>query len=234
MLTACSVLGGGSGENQVQVSTTHNPTGEEMLNLNPEADIFMFGDLIYENADTLDWVQQFKFEGQSKVGEITAIYRDQENFTNGMSTKLPVGTEIFRPSPHQFSSLSWTVSNTAIWGLLKGRSSRVALGDSRSLRFTSLKANRAAAPLLIVVGQAALFRLSMAQSKAFPEINYKIPAKMQAFSYKSTVFYKITAYMQVFTPISHESEHFREKNCIFAAISSYSFLSRKKAAFLQE
>jgi hypothetical protein len=101
MLTACSVLGGGSGENQVQVSTTHNPTGEEMLNLNPEADIFMFGGLIYENADSLDWVQQFKFEGQSKVGEITAIYRDQESFTNGMSTKLPIGTEIYRPSPHQ-------------------------------------------------------------------------------------------------------------------------------------
>jgi len=101
MLTACSVLGGGSDENQVQVSTTHNPTGEEVLNLAPDSDIFMLEDLIYKNADSLDWVQQLMIEDQSKVGEITALYNDQDSFTNGMSTKLPVGTEIYRPTPRQ-------------------------------------------------------------------------------------------------------------------------------------
>ena len=101
VLTACSVLGGRTNGDQVQVSTTHNPTGEEVLKLNPDADIFMFGDLIFIKADPSSWVQELKFEDQSKVGEITAVYDKQDSFINGMSTKLPVGTEIYAPSPRQ-------------------------------------------------------------------------------------------------------------------------------------
>lgn len=101
VLTACSVSGAGAGEDQVQVSSTHNPTGEEVLKLNPEADIFMFGDLIYIQADPSSWVQELKYEDQSKVGEITAVYNKQDSFINGMSTKLPVKTEIYAPSPRQ-------------------------------------------------------------------------------------------------------------------------------------
>ena len=74
-----------------------NPTAEEILAENSDADIFMFNDVIYTNADNIDWVNEQELTLGNEVAEITQQTTDSEKFKNGTATKLPVGTKIYEP-----------------------------------------------------------------------------------------------------------------------------------------
>lgn len=74
-----------------------NPTAEDILAENPDADIFMFNDVIYTNADNIDWVNEQELTLGNEVAEITQQTTDSEKFKNGTATKLPVGTKIYEP-----------------------------------------------------------------------------------------------------------------------------------------
>lgn len=77
-------------------SFTHNPTGEEILYQNKDADIFVFNDLVYVNADNIEWVKALELKTGEKVGAITKSYKKGSKFENGTATKLPINTEIYK------------------------------------------------------------------------------------------------------------------------------------------
>ena len=91
-LTACSVR---SSQPQEQSQATHNPTPEEILKNNPNADMLLLRDIVYTNAEDIEWVQQENIGSLQKVGEIGSIYPGSGPFENEMSTKLAPGTPIF-------------------------------------------------------------------------------------------------------------------------------------------
>ena len=66
---------------------------EEVLTLDPNADIFMFEGIIYKT--NIDWLEEKKLTKDEQIGEITAINKTNKDFKNEMSNKLPIGTKIF-------------------------------------------------------------------------------------------------------------------------------------------
>lgn len=84
-------------ENSI-VEEIGNPTAEEVLAENPDADIFMFNNVIYTNAEKIDWVNEQELTLGNEVAEITKQTTDSEKFENGTATKLPVGTKIYEPA----------------------------------------------------------------------------------------------------------------------------------------
>jgi len=89
-LIACS----GNVEEQ---HTTHNPTPEEILSEDKNADIFVEGDLVYTNAQDIDWVNEEELTTGEEVGEIENQSDDSEDFENLTASKLSVGTKIYEP-----------------------------------------------------------------------------------------------------------------------------------------
>jgi len=89
-LVACS----GNGEEQ---HSTHNPTPEEILSEDKDADIFVEGDLVYTNAEDIDWVNEEELTTGEEIGEIKQQSDDSEEFEDFTATKLPVGTKIYEP-----------------------------------------------------------------------------------------------------------------------------------------
>ena len=94
ILTGCNQSEGVPSE---QSAATHNPTADEILAKNPNADIFQLDGIIYSNANNVEWVQQSELTIGEKVGTITKKYKDGLTFEDKMATKLPVGAEIFEP-----------------------------------------------------------------------------------------------------------------------------------------
>lgn len=92
LLTAvgCSTL---SETIQTEVYETKNPDAEEILTLDPEADIFQFDGIIYQNG--IDWVEELTLTKGEQVGEIKKRNDTDTNFEDEMSNKLPVGAKIF-------------------------------------------------------------------------------------------------------------------------------------------
>lgn len=78
---------------KVEVHTTGNPNAEEILTLNPEADIFQFEGVIYESG--IEWVEKLTLTKYEQVGEIKTRNDTDTNFEDEMSNKLPVGAKIF-------------------------------------------------------------------------------------------------------------------------------------------
>jgi hypothetical protein len=72
-----------------------NPAPKDFLK-NAKADIFMLEDIVYSNAQNIEWVQQLDYKVGEQVGEITKQTDKAIVFTNGVSNKLPVGTKIYR------------------------------------------------------------------------------------------------------------------------------------------
>lgn len=70
-----------------------NPTGEDILRQVPDADIFVFNNLVYIKAE----IQDSSLKLGEKVGTITKMYDTGSGFENGTATKLPVETDIYRP-----------------------------------------------------------------------------------------------------------------------------------------
>ncbi|WP_088831612.1 hypothetical protein [Paenibacillus tyrfis] len=96
MLTGCNQSKVINSENSITEST-HNPIAREIIAQNPNADIFQYKGVIYNNASNIEWVQQEKLTVGEKVGMITKQYKDGLNFEDEMATKLPVEVEIFEP-----------------------------------------------------------------------------------------------------------------------------------------
>ncbi|WP_135557626.1 hypothetical protein [Paenibacillus cymbidii] len=90
LLSACSPT----------ANSTHNPTAKEVLKAMPDADIFQFDGIVYQNASEVDWVRELQPAAGEKVGAITKTHRKGSSFRNGSATKLPVGTEIYASEPH--------------------------------------------------------------------------------------------------------------------------------------
>lgn len=78
-----------------QVHVTKNPDVEEILQLNPEADIFQFEGVIYKTG--IDWVEELTLTKDVQLGEIKVRNETDTHFKDEMSNKLPVGAKIFSP-----------------------------------------------------------------------------------------------------------------------------------------
>lgn len=74
-----------------------NPTAEDILAQNPDADIFQWNGIVYRNASNIEWVQTAELAAGRMVGKITKPYKEGVPFEDEMATKLLVGTEIHEP-----------------------------------------------------------------------------------------------------------------------------------------
>lgn len=77
-----------------ELSETNNPDAEEILALNPNADIIQYNGVIYQT--NIDWVEKKSLTKDEQVGEIKIKNEENTNFEDEMSNKLPVGTKIFK------------------------------------------------------------------------------------------------------------------------------------------
>ncbi|OAB47187.1 hypothetical protein [Paenibacillus antarcticus] len=73
--------------------TIGNPTAEETLRLDQNANIFMYKDTIY-NAG-VPWVDELDLTKDIEITEITHKGYRGEDFKNGTANKLKVGTKIY-------------------------------------------------------------------------------------------------------------------------------------------
>lgn len=74
-----------------------SPTAYEILSKNKKEDIFLMNEVVYVNAEKIDWVKKKKLTLGNVVLEIVRQSSDGEDFTEGTATKLPVGTKIYKP-----------------------------------------------------------------------------------------------------------------------------------------
>ncbi|MDQ0225706.1 hypothetical protein [Metabacillus niabensis] len=66
---------------------------DEVLRLDPNADIFQYEGVIYKS--NVDWVDKLSLSKDVQIGEIKTKNDTNTDFYDGMSNKLPVGTKIF-------------------------------------------------------------------------------------------------------------------------------------------
>ncbi|MFJ7935112.1 hypothetical protein [Sporosarcina sp. NPDC096371] len=71
-----------------------NPTPKDFLG-NKRADIFVLDEIVYSNAQDVDWVQGLDYTIVEQVAEITKQSGKAWGFTSGTANKLPVGTKIY-------------------------------------------------------------------------------------------------------------------------------------------
>ncbi len=74
-----------------------SPTANEILSKNKKEDIFLMNEVVYVNAEKIDWVKKRELTLGDVVLEIVRQSNDGEDFTEGTATKLPVGTKIYKP-----------------------------------------------------------------------------------------------------------------------------------------
>ncbi|SDN63163.1 hypothetical protein [Alkalicoccus daliensis] len=99
LLAACEIQPDNNEGNAEE--TIGNPTAEEVLSSSPDADIFMAGDIIYSNAEDIDWVMEADLTLGEEVMEITKQSTNIQEFESGTATELPVGTKIFDHNEHR-------------------------------------------------------------------------------------------------------------------------------------
>jgi hypothetical protein len=66
---------------------------EEVLRLDPNADIFQYEGVIYKTK--IDWVEELSLTKDVEIGEIKTKNDTNTNFKDEMANKLPVGAKIF-------------------------------------------------------------------------------------------------------------------------------------------
>jgi len=89
LITGCM----NTNEDKIAVDVIGNPDAKEILSSDPDADIFMFRDLIYET--NIEWVDELVLTPNEEIGEIKKQTSIAEDFLNGTSNYLPVGTKIY-------------------------------------------------------------------------------------------------------------------------------------------
>lgn len=75
------------------VYTNKSIGAEEVLMLEPNADIFQFDEIIYKT--NIEWVDNLTVTKNSQLGEIKMKNEKDANFENEFSNKLPIGIKIF-------------------------------------------------------------------------------------------------------------------------------------------
>ncbi|MCA1041545.1 hypothetical protein LCM00_18670 [Bacillus infantis] len=71
-----------------------NPTPKDFLE-NESADIFLLDEIVYSNAEDVEWVSDLEYQLGEQIGEITKQTDRARSFKNGTANKLPVGTKIY-------------------------------------------------------------------------------------------------------------------------------------------
>lgn len=79
---------------KLQVNRIGNPTAQEVLSNNPEANILMHSEVVFISG--IQWVEEEDLTKDEYVTEITMQTNDGERFINGAANKLPLGTKIYR------------------------------------------------------------------------------------------------------------------------------------------
>lgn len=74
-----------------------NPTPEDILLENENADIFLLNGIVYSNAEDLEWVTEKELTLGNEIGEIKKQTTNSDEFENYTATKLLVGTKIYEP-----------------------------------------------------------------------------------------------------------------------------------------
>lgn len=120
-MTGCTPANSNRSE-QSMVSVIGNPTAQDIVGNNSDADIFQFNNIVYSNASDIEWVQQADLTIGERVGAITKQYQADQVFEDSMATKLPIGTEIYEPVKRHGSVLIVVVNGKEIryLGLLEG------------------------------------------------------------------------------------------------------------------
>lgn len=74
-----------------------NPTAEQVLQNDKDADIFVLNDIVYTNAEGIEWVYEDDLTLGEEVGEIKKQTTDGDAFENFTASQLTVGTKIYEP-----------------------------------------------------------------------------------------------------------------------------------------
>ena len=90
---ALFIISGCSNEGEVTTVTIDSIDAEEVLTLDPDADIFQFNGVIYQT--NIDWVEELSLTKDVLIGEIKTKNDANTDFKDEMSNKLPVGAKIF-------------------------------------------------------------------------------------------------------------------------------------------
>lgn len=90
---ALFMISGCSNEVEEITVTIDSIDAEEVLTLNPDADIFQFNGVIYQT--NIDWVEELSLTKDVLIGEIITKNNANTDFKDEMSNKLPVGAKIF-------------------------------------------------------------------------------------------------------------------------------------------
>lgn len=90
IFTGCSLI---NDHDEEVVYETNNPDAEEVLALEPNANIFQYDNIIYKTH--IDWVDELDVTKDEQIGAIKEINKEETNFKNEMSNNLPVGAKIF-------------------------------------------------------------------------------------------------------------------------------------------
>ncbi len=92
ILTVLAITGCSNSAETIEVSSNSIDV-EEVLTLDPDADVFQFDGTIYKT--TIDWVKESSLTKDAQIGVIKTRNNTNTEFEDGMSNKLPVGTKIF-------------------------------------------------------------------------------------------------------------------------------------------
>lgn len=76
-----------------EVVTIGNPTAEEILEMEEDADILQLNGDVYQTG--MDWLDEEDITKKEKVGQIESSSTDGTFFEDGTATHLPVGTSIY-------------------------------------------------------------------------------------------------------------------------------------------
>ena len=92
ILNILTITGCSNGGETTKVSI-NSIDAEEVLTLDPDADIFQYDGVIYKT--NIDWVEEVSLTKDVKIGEIKTRNDANTKFKDEMSNKLPVGAKIF-------------------------------------------------------------------------------------------------------------------------------------------
>ncbi|KYG29625.1 hypothetical protein [Alkalihalobacillus trypoxylicola] len=75
------------------VVSTGEITASDVLEGDPAADIFQYEEVIYQT--NIRWVDELDLTKDAELFEITEQHERYQNFEDGASNKLPVGTKVY-------------------------------------------------------------------------------------------------------------------------------------------
>ncbi|WP_102275608.1 hypothetical protein [Cytobacillus massiliigabonensis] len=90
--TIFTLLGCSNGEEITKV-TIDSIDADEVLALDPEADIFQYDGVIFKTD--VDWVEELSLTKDHQIGKIKSRNETNKDFKDEMSNKLPVGAKIY-------------------------------------------------------------------------------------------------------------------------------------------